>query len=834
MSSSSSPPTTPIRQPKAVVDDVERPNSPSPSTSGFSLIAADEANDSDFWTYHNSARRPAFHSTPTLNYFSSPSSTYSASTYTQTSPFTSLPGSGGSGGLKTLFPRIWDVLVSSPTRSILNASPSRSQRQRAHTIYGTFPRVRTSQSSANTLVPFPTFSSPPSANDPFSSDFAIPSPSVPTVPHHRPSLSSSFSSSSYTHIDYSDLAPLDGEEGELIDVDDEACFPFPTSAKHPDGHLNLVFTCKYNCKFACAHPMAWKTVPRASFSRARVITGVDIVGSLPAELGLEILIYLATAPSSGLEDILACTSVSKTWRSLALDNAVWKQLFDARWGSCRITRDERILGRYLKKQKRRGIRYREKRLPPLPGCGEQLGEDLLALNYLFVFQERLELDRRWAGTAFTKRVISTPPTSYSPPPAITPSSSTSSSSTFLPISASNSLSPSVYNSLQSSPTSTIQMSLPGTYPRSRNSSPHRSHTPSLTPHYGNNGGPSRRSGSGEDSYQYDKFEPSYTNLEGHSDSVYCVEFAQGGTLEHDEYIFTGSRDRTIKMWNLTRGTCDGTFSGHEGSVLCLKFFWLSAKRGIMYTGSSDRTILVWDVWLEGNEGKAKVTTVLRGHGGGVLDLRVDDRWVVSCSKDAAVRIWSRDSIVPDEEGNGPEPHHILEGHEGPVNALGLEGGHVVSASGDGRMILWDVATGARLRTFEGHDRGLACIAFKDRFIVSGSNDCKIKIWSAENGKCVATLEGHEALVRALSFDTARGLLVSASYDKTVRVWDVAEVVRGSSDCPRPHLLREFRHTHTSHIFDVKFDYGRIVSTSHDQRVIITDFAKGLESVSLFV
>lgn len=37
---------------------------------------------------------------------------------------------------------------------------------------------------------------------------------------------------------------------------------------------------------------------------------------------------------------------------------------------------------------------------------------------------------------------------------------------------------------------------------------------------------------------------------------------------------------------------------------------------------------------------------------------------------------------------------------------------MVSASGDGKMILWDIYSGDKLRTFEGHDRGLACIDFK--------------------------------------------------------------------------------------------------------------------------
>jgi len=54
-----------------------------------------------------------------------------------------------------------------------------------------------------------------------------------------------------------------------------------------------------------------------------------------------------------------------------------------------------------------------------------------------------------------------------------------------------------------------------------------------------------------------------------------------------------------------------------------------------------------------------------------------------------------------------------------VNAVGVQSGKVVSASGDGKMILWDIDSGERLRTFEDHDCGLACIEFKDDLIVSG-------------------------------------------------------------------------------------------------------------------
>jgi F-box and WD-40 domain protein 1/11 len=73
------------------------------------------------------------------------------------------------------------------------------------------------------------------------------------------------------------------------------------------------------------------------------------------------------------------------------------------------------------------------------------------------------------------------------------------------------------------------------------------------------------------------------------------------------------------------------------------------------------------------------------------------------SKDTLIRVWNRQSL---------DLETTLRGHEGPVNAVGLQGDRLVSASGDGKMMLWDIPSGKRIRTFEGHDRGLACIEYK--------------------------------------------------------------------------------------------------------------------------
>ncbi|KAG1888355.1 WD40 repeat-like protein [Suillus subluteus] len=253
----------------------------------------------------------------------------------------------------------------------------------------------------------------------------------------------------------------------------------------------------------------------------------------------------------------------------------------------------------------------------------------------------------------------------------------------------------------------------------------------------------------------------------------------------------------------------------------------------MVSGSSDCTVRVWDLYTKhrGSRIRADVRAILRGHSGGVLDLRMDENWIVSCSKDALINVYSRSTLTL---------HAVLQGHEGPVNAIGLEGGRVVSASGDGRMMLWDAASGKCERVFEGHERGLACIEFKDDLILSGSNDCTIKLWRASTGECLHTFAGHTLLVRALCFDPKTGYVVSASYDRSVRVWewkepatpavDVAAFISHSPSSSTSSsssnssssnsgmskkrgvgkLVREFRDLHASHIFDVKFDVGRIV------------------------
>lgn len=48
------------------------------------------------------------------------------------------------------------------------------------------------------------------------------------------------------------------------------------------------------------------------------------------------------------------------------------------------------------------------------------------------------------------------------------------------------------------------------------------------------------------------------------------------------------------------------------------------------------------------------------------------------------------------------PHHVLYCHRAAVNAVAMSATHIVSASGDRSIRLWDAETGTLLRTFENH------------------------------------------------------------------------------------------------------------------------------------
>jgi F-box and WD-40 domain protein 1/11 len=333
---------------------------------------------------------------------------------------------------------------------------------------------------------------------------------------------------------------------------------------------------------------------------------------------------------------------------------------------------------------------------------------------------------------------------------------------------------------------------------------------------------------------------------GHTDSVYCCQF-------DEDKIITGSRDRTIRVWDLnapwkcrkviggpaarpvrpasdvtldthptntihqTRSV-NGTEEGdqifhtpsdyHTASILCLQF-----DKEIMVTGSSDHSCIVWDIET------FEPIRRLAHHTAGVLDVCMDDQYIISCSKDAHICVWDRKTFTLIK---------ALHGHRGPVNAVQLreiDGKKLlVSASGDGLAKIWDLQKLDVVKHFNSQDRGLAAVEFSDdgKYVLAGGNDQVIYKFCVATCELVHTFRGHSSLVRSLFLDSANGRVVSGSYDQGIRVYDFNH----------GELIGSYDNWTTSWILAAKGDYRRIVATSQDGRALLMDFGWGVDGSQL--
>lgn len=412
--------------------------------------------------------------------------------------------------------------------------------------------------------------------------------------------------------------------------------------------------------------------------------------------------------------------------------------------------------------------------------------------------------------------------------------------------------------------------------------------------------------------------PTPVYLCGHTDSVYCVQFDA-------DKIVTGSRDRTIRVWDLhtykllaiygppvhqlpsshphpitgrpidahsterlhkapnalpqipavqadERAVRTGFYHVpensvegpmyHDASILCLQF-----SADTLITGSSDSSALIWDI--SGGPHAYKPIHRLLGHSQGVLDLVFNDRFIVTCSKDCTISIWDRHTYTPLERINL---------HRGPVNAVQLRGDRLVSASGDGEAVLWDLSPLHQsspvklLKRFHSLDRGLACVDFSadGQYVLAGGNDHVIYRFSTSttpshflslrnnpltrytddgvliSEAAVGAFRGHKELVRAVCLDAANSRLVSGSYDMGIRVYDytaeghqmpcrdvrVSEWSDGERDGAVAVEGRGFQGWTTSWLLGAKCDYRRIIVTSQDGRVLVMDYGYNVLDVEL--
>ncbi|KAM9107527.1 kinesin-like protein KIF21B isoform 4-T5 [Megaptera novaeangliae] len=270
--------------------------------------------------------------------------------------------------------------------------------------------------------------------------------------------------------------------------------------------------------------------------------------------------------------------------------------------------------------------------------------------------------------------------------------------------------------------------------------------------------------------------------EGHTKPILCLDAT-------DELLFTGSKDRSCKMWNLVTGQEIAALKGHPSNVVSIKYCSLS---GLVFSVSTSY-IKVWDI-----RDSAKCVRTLTSSGqvvSGDACAAASTRTITSAQGEHqinqialspsgsmlyaasgnAVRIWELSRL---------QPVGKLTGHIGPVMCLTVaqtasQHDLVVTGSKDHYVKMFELGecvtgTVGPTHNFEPpHYDGIECLAIQGDVLFSGSRDNGIKKWDLEQQELMQQIPtAHKDWVCALAFVPGRPMLLSACRAGVIKVWNV--------------------------------------------------------------
>jgi len=128
--------------------------------------------------------------------------------------------------------------------------------------------------------------------------------------------------------------------------------------------------------------------------------------------------------------------------------------------------------------------------------------------------------------------------------------------------------------------------------------------------------------------------------------------------------------------------------------------------------------------------------------------------------------------IPDDK-RATAPVWELQRHDGYVSCCRfVSDEQLLSSSGDGSCILWDLPSREPLTNFHGHEADvLSLTPLTESTFVSGGIDCTAKVWDMRTGRCEQSHEGHESDVNSLDRFPDGQAFATGSDDHTARIFD---------------------------------------------------------------
>jgi U3 small nucleolar RNA-associated protein 12 len=254
----------------------------------------------------------------------------------------------------------------------------------------------------------------------------------------------------------------------------------------------------------------------------------------------------------------------------------------------------------------------------------------------------------------------------------------------------------------------------------------------------------------------------------------CVAFLPG-----DKIVVVGTKTGDLELFDVASAAILDTVKAHEGAVWTLQ---VHPDGRSLVSGSADKTAKFWnfEIVQEDIPGTKRTTPRLKlAHtrtlkvSDDILSVRFspDARLLAVALLDNTVKVFFVDSL---------KLFLNLYGHKLPVLDMDIsfDSKLIVTCSADKNVRLWGLDFGDCHKAFFAHQDSILQVAFvphnqdgNGHHFFSSSKDRMIKYWDGDKFEQIQRLDGHHSEIWALAVSRTGNFIVSASHDKSIRVWE---------------------------------------------------------------